>query len=116
MGSKGALNADSTCMGLDPLVVGLSFDLATVAPGETFSTTFSGLNLSLQTYFDVRFGISGSNTEQEALNWQFGTTATHSVPSTIPAGTYSVPAVRANKNLAEHNCPYSPISSSITLR
>ena len=116
MGSKGALNADSTCMGLDPLVVGLSFDLATVAPGETFSTTFSGLNLSLQTYFDVRFGISGRNTEQEALNWQFGTTATHTVPSTIPTGTYSVSAVRAHKELADHNGPYIPVSASITVR
>jgi len=116
-GLKGALNADSTCMqGLEPLITSLSFDPVSVAPGGNFSATFSGVNLSAQTYFDIRFRTPGSSTEQEALNWQFGTTATHTVASTLPSGTYSVTAVRAHRDAADHSVPYLPVSASVTVR
>jgi len=116
-GLKGALNADSTCMqSLEPLVTSLSFDSVTVAPGGVYSATFSGVNLSGQTYFDVRFLTPGSSAEQEALNWQVGTTAPHTVPSTLASGDYSVIAVRAHKEIADHSVSYVPVSASITVR
>lgn len=116
-GAKGAINTDSTSVdGLRPTVSGLSFSPIAVSPGGIFTATFSGASLSAQTYFDVRFRTPGSNTDQEATNWQLGTSATHTVPGSLQTGTYVVTAVRAHTDIADHSGPYIYVSASLTVR
>ncbi|HEY2931818.1 MAG TPA: right-handed parallel beta-helix repeat-containing protein [Acidobacteriota bacterium] len=116
-GAKGAMQADSNCVdGLRPTVLSISFDPITVSPGGTFTTAFSGAGLSAQTYFDIRFRTPGSNTDQEAFNWQQGTSATHTVPASTQAGTYVVASVRAHRDIADHSGPYIAVSASLTVR
>jgi parallel beta-helix repeat protein len=116
-GSKGAMNADNTCLqGLEPLVSRLSFDAATAAPGGTVTAVFSGANLSAQTSFDIRFRTPGSSADQEVLNWQFGAAGTHVIPTSIQRGTYVITAVRAHREIADHSGAYIPISSSLIVQ
>ena len=82
----------------------------------TFVATFSGTGLSGQTYFDIRFRAPGSNTDQEAVNWQQGASASHTVPAVIQTGTYVVTAVRAHRDVGDHTGPYIPVLASLTIR
>jgi hypothetical protein len=116
IGAKGAMTADNTCVnGTGPLVSNLAFDPNNVSRGGAFVATFSGTGLSGQTYFDIRFRVPGSTTEQEAANWQQGTSATHAVPASIQTGTYIVTAVRAHRDVGDHTGPYIPVSTSFTV-
>ncbi|MGI8785320.1 MAG: right-handed parallel beta-helix repeat-containing protein [Acidobacteriota bacterium] len=116
-GAKGAMRADSTSVDdLRPFVSSLSFDPIIVSPGGTFTATFSGVDLSAQTYFDMRFRTPGSNTDQETFNWQQGTSATHAVSGSIQTGVYVVTAVRAHRDIADHSGPYIAVSASLTIR
>jgi parallel beta-helix repeat protein len=114
-GARGSLHADSTCINSTLNVSGLSFAPNSVTRGGTFTATFSGANLSAQTYFDVRFRTPGSNTEQEALNWQQGASATVSVPASIQTGTYVVTSVRVHTDVADHSGPYIPVSATLNV-
>jgi hypothetical protein len=116
-GAKGSMRADSTCVdGLRPTVSSLSFDSINVSPGGTFTATFSGASLTAQTYFDVRFRTPGGNVDQEARDWQQGTSAIHTLPGSMQTGTYVVTGVRAHKDLADHGGPYIAVSASLTVR
>jgi hypothetical protein len=115
-GAQGATTVDNTCAdGTGPLVNSLAFDRSNVSPGAAVVATFSGTGLSGQTYFDIRFRAPGSTTEQEAANWQQGTSASHAVAASIQAGTYIVTAVRAHRDAGEHTGPYIPVSASLTV-
>ena len=72
-----------------PLVTDIQFDPFSVGVQSSWTATFSGTNLTDQTYFDLRFQRPGSGTDQVALNWQRGTAAPHSVPSGTDAGTWT---------------------------
>jgi hypothetical protein len=117
MGAKGAMYADSTCMhGLETLVGTITLAPLTVAPGGTFTATFSGTGLSSQTYFDIRFRTPGSNTDQEVLNWQQGPSGVHSVSLSTPAGTYAITAIRAHADAADHIGSYIPVAASLRVQ
>jgi parallel beta-helix repeat protein len=114
-GAKGALNADNTCINSTLNVTGLSFAPVNVTRGSTFTTTFSGTNLSAQIYFDVRFRAPGTNSEQEAWNWQQGPSATLTVPASIQTGTYVVTAARVHTDISDHSGPYIPVSATLNV-
>ena len=106
---------DSSVDGTGPLVSNLTFDPNNVSPGGAFVATVPGTGLSGQTYFDIRFRAPGSTTEQEAANWQQGTSATHAVPASIQTETYIVTAVRAHRDVGDHTGPYIPVSASFAV-
>ena len=97
------------------LATGIQFDRASVRVGDLFTATFSGTNLSDQTYFDVRFHSPGSATDQVALNWQRGTSATHNVPSGTATGIWSVTGIRAHKDIGDHNGGFVSVSATVTV-
>src|SRR5688572_29139492 len=72
---------------------GIQFDRASVRIGDSSTATFSGANLTNQTYFDVRFRSPGSGTDLVALNWQQGTSATHNFPAGTATGTWIVTGI-----------------------
>jgi hypothetical protein len=98
-----------------PVAINGSFDPATVRLGGSFTTTFTGINLTDKTYFDVRFLSPGSSREQEALNWQQGPSASHSVPIDTAPGRWVITGVRAHQSLEDHNSEYCLVSLTVTL-
>jgi parallel beta-helix repeat protein len=114
-GTRGALNADSTCINSMFNVTGLSFSPVSITRGSTVTATFSGTNLAAQTYFDVRFRAPGTNSDQEAWNWQQGPSATLTVPASIQTGTYVVTAARVHTDIADHSGPYIPVSATLNV-
>jgi photosystem II stability/assembly factor-like uncharacterized protein len=93
------------------LVTGIRLDPATVRPGGSFTATFSGTNLTNETYFDVRFRSPGSNTDQVALNWQKGTSATHNLSVDTATGTWFVTGVWAHASANDHSSDFAPVSA-----
>jgi len=81
----------------------MKFDPATVPLGSSFTTTFSRANLSDETYFDVRFRIPGSDTDQVALNWQRGLSAAHTVTTDTVTGIWGITGVRPHQNANDHS-------------
>jgi photosystem II stability/assembly factor-like uncharacterized protein len=109
-------NAVAAVPGSEPVPGAMSFDPASVRPGGSFSATFSGTNLTDQTYFDVRFQSPGSIfVDRIALNWQQGTSAAHSVaPDTTP-GIWTITGVRAHVDSGDHRADFTPISIALTV-
>jgi photosystem II stability/assembly factor-like uncharacterized protein len=110
-------NAVASVADSGPVVGAMSFNPASVRPGGSFSATFSGTNLTDQTYFDVRFQVPGtiSFADRIALNWQQGTSAVHSVaPDTIP-GIWQITGVSAHADSSDHTAPFTPISVALTV-
>src|SRR5262249_29848294 len=62
-------------------VTAITFDVTTVRAGASFIATIAGSNLS-DMYFDVRVLTNGAE-DLTVLNWQMGTSASHSVPAGI---------------------------------
>src|SRR5262249_16818965 len=87
----------------------------TVATGSSFTSTFSGSNLAVDTFFDVRFSAPGSNATDVVLNWQRGSVAPHDVSSGIVRGTWSISGVRAHRTEADHTGVFFPVSATITV-
>lgn len=102
---------------VDPLlqVSGVTFNPTTVRLGASYTTVFSGANLTNQTYFDVRFRAPGGTTDQEVLNWQRGTSASHPVGTSTSTGTWTITGVRAHEDQVDHNGTYAPVSGSLTV-
>ncbi len=72
---------------VSPVVIGVTVNPSTVTAGLSFSVDFSGMNLTDQTFFDVRFRAPESSIDQEVSNWQLGTSATHTLPAGTPLGS-----------------------------
>jgi len=114
--SKGSIAA---APGLLITGVGFSvggFNAATVNLGSSYSAGISGSNLTDQIYFDVRFQAPGTNSFTEALNWQTGASASHTVPAGTPRGTWMINGVRAHQDPADHTGSYIPVSATVTVQ
>jgi hypothetical protein len=96
------------------IVSAIHFDPAVIAVGGSWNVTFSGSNLTDQTYFDVRFRSPGSTTDQVVPNWQQGTAA-HIVPTGTEPGTWIVTGIRAHESVSNHGGEFMPVSASITV-
>jgi hypothetical protein len=99
----------------DPAVNSIVFNPSTVRPGATFTTTFAGANLSAQTHFDVRFRGAGSTSDEVVQNWQQGSSGTHSVPVTTPAGTWRVTGVRGHRDANDHSGSFIPVTGTLVV-
>jgi hypothetical protein len=97
------------------IATALQFDQTTVATGSSFISTFSGSNLSADTFFDVRFSAPGSNATDVALNWQRGNVTAHVVSSGIAPGTWTIRGVRAHRAETDHTGSFFPVQSTITV-
>jgi uncharacterized delta-60 repeat protein len=93
----------------------LSIDPPTIHLGDSFTATFSGASLNNETYFDVRFRAPGSSTDQMALNWQRGLSATHRAPAGAPTGTWTVTGVHPHKNINDHTPAFVPVSIDLNV-
>jgi len=98
----------------DPAVNRVVFSAATIRTGS-FTTTFTGANLSAQTYFDVRFRRPGSSSDEVVENWQQGETGTHSIPAATATGTWRITGVRAHRDPNDHRGSIIPAAASTTL-
>ncbi len=98
-----------------PIATDLRFDQTTVTTGSSFTSTFSGSNLAVDTFFDVRFSATGSNATDVVLNWQRGSVAAHDVPSGIVPGTWTISGVRAHRAEADHTGIFFPVLATITV-
>ncbi len=93
----------------------VNFDPPSLRLGDSFTATFSGASLNDETYFDVRFRAPGNNTEQVALNWQRGRSATHNVPANTLLGTWAVTGVHPHQNPNEHTPAFVTVSTELVL-
>jgi photosystem II stability/assembly factor-like uncharacterized protein len=96
-------------------VTSITFDVAVVRVGASFTATIAGSNLSDNTYFDVLVRPPGSAADIVALNWQTGATESHSVLAGIDIGTWTVDGIRAHQLEADHTGEFIPVSAAITV-
>jgi photosystem II stability/assembly factor-like uncharacterized protein len=99
----------------EPVVGAMSLDRVSVRPGGSFSATFSGTNLTDQTYFDVRVQFPGSTVDRIAWNWQQGTSAAHSVGPDITPGIWKITGANAHADAGDHTAAFTPISISLAV-
>jgi uncharacterized delta-60 repeat protein len=97
------------------IVTAVQVDPAIIRVGDSWKVTFSGSNLTDQTHFDVRFRSPDSTTDQEALNWQQGTSARHEVPAGTEPGIWTVTGIRAHESVNDHGGEFMPISVFLTV-
>jgi len=97
------------------LVTALRFDKTSVVAGSSFSASFSGSNLTPQTFFDVFFVAPGNATSGVALNWQTGVVSSHLVPTGIAPRAWKIFGVRAHQVEADHTGMFLPVSATITV-
>jgi len=95
----------------DTGVTALEFDPPIVLINGSFSATFSDTDLSDDTYYDIRFRLSGADTDEVALNWQQGRSAVHRVPMGTAAGSWTITGIRAHQNVIDHSADYVLISA-----
>jgi photosystem II stability/assembly factor-like uncharacterized protein len=112
-GGPGGLFAISPT--LRPVVTAVSFDRSTVHIGASYATTIAGWNLSDDMFFDVQARAPGAVDDIVVFNWQIGTFQTHSVPSGLAIGTWTIDGVRAHQDPANHTESFSPVSAAITV-
>jgi hypothetical protein len=99
-----------------PLIVGdLQFDRMNVTAGSSYSVNVSGSNLTVETFFDVRFTRPESNDSVVALNWQKGRSASHSVPAMTASGNWTITGVRAHEIETDNTGVFFPVSATITV-
>jgi photosystem II stability/assembly factor-like uncharacterized protein len=96
-----------------PTVTGLAFDVTLVSIGASYTATIDGLNLGVDTYFDVLVRPPGSTAGIVALNWQTGPSANHSVPSGLDTGAWTITGVRAHQDPENHTGSFTPVSAAI---
>jgi uncharacterized delta-60 repeat protein len=93
----------------------LRFDAARVPLGGSFTATFSGLDLTDETYFDVRFRTPGSYTDQVALNWQRGLSQAHDLSIDLETGTWNITGVRPHQEANDHTTDFVLVSTALTV-
>jgi uncharacterized delta-60 repeat protein len=96
-----------------PVATSLQFDRSNVAAGFSYRANFSGVDLTYETFFDVRFTAPGSNDSVVVLNWQKGLAANHSVPAGTSSGVWNINGVRAHKIETDHSGNFAPVSAMI---
>src|SRR5436190_17691730 len=103
--AEGSLEGDFAIVRYDsgvPAVSEVRFEPAYVQAGSGFTATFSGINLSEQTYFDIRFRAPQSTTDEVILNWQQGLSALRVIGIGTATGTWTLTGVRAHEHRDEH--------------
>jgi plastocyanin len=110
---KGSIVVDDPPLVLG--VTGLTVSPTTVRAGSSFSATITGSNLTDLTYFDVRFRSPGSTADQDALNWQRGVSATHSIAADTNAGVWTITGVRSHQQAEDHSATYATMSVPMTV-
>ena len=89
------------------------FDRATVPLAGSFKATFSGREMTDDTYFDIRFRYPGSDTDHVTLNWQRGLSAEHGVPTSTMTGTWGITGVRPHLNASDHTSDFLFVSTDL---
>ena len=117
LANNGKLLSKGTIAATPALVIsGVTFIPNPVNNGSSFSATIAGSNLTSQTNFDVLFQAPGSSAYIEALNWQTGSSASHTVRFGTATGSWTISGVRAHQDPADHTGSYVPVSASITVQ
>jgi hypothetical protein len=87
-----------------------------VSAGSSFTATFSGSNLTANTFFDVKFRSPGSTSDGFVVNWQQGISKTVTVPAGTQAGVWTITGVRAHANANDGAGPYTTVSAALTVQ
>jgi photosystem II stability/assembly factor-like uncharacterized protein len=114
-GTAGGVFANTLTFLPAPVVTGLRFDRPTVATGSSYSASFSGDNLTDETFFDVRYTAPGSNASGVVANWQKGLAANHSVSAGIAPGIWTINGVWAHQIETDHSGSFVPVAATITV-
>jgi parallel beta-helix repeat protein len=101
--------------GLTPVAISLLFDSSRVSPGGSFTATFSGSNLTSETYFDIRVRAPGASVDDVVSNWQQGASARHTLPTNIAVGDWKITGVRAHQDASDHSGPFTPVEATISV-
>jgi hypothetical protein len=96
-------------------VTAVTFDISVVSIGSSYTTTVVGSDLNNNTYFDVQVRAPGSVEDIIVLNWQMGTSESHSVPAGILPGTWTIDGVRAHQDPENHAGSFAQVSAAITV-
>jgi len=96
-----------------PIVTELKFDPGSVESEGSFAATFSGTNLTPETYFDVRFRAPCTDKDQVVLNWQRGASSTHGVPAGSPTGVWTISGVWAHQDINDHSTDLASLSTAL---
>jgi photosystem II stability/assembly factor-like uncharacterized protein len=96
-----------------PIVTELQLGPGNVESEGSFSATFSGTNLTPETYFDVRFRAACTDRDQVALNWQKGASSTHRVPAGSPTGVWTISGVWAHQDINDHSADFASLSTPL---
>ncbi len=99
----------------DPAANTVSFSAAAVRAGGAYAATFTGANLSAETYFDVRFRRPGGTSDDIAENWQTGVSGIHNIDGATPAGIWRVSGVRAHRDPNDHSASFIPVGGTLTV-
>ena len=99
----------------ESLVAMTSLGRSAVNLGGAFTTTFTGVNLTDATYFDVRYRAPGSTTDEVALNWQKGTAVDHTVALGMLPGDWKITGVRSHRDENDHSGSFNALSSLLTV-
>jgi photosystem II stability/assembly factor-like uncharacterized protein len=110
-GGRGGLFSISPAL----TVTAVTFDASTVSIGSSYTTTVVGANLNNNTYFDVQVRAPGGAEDIVVLNWQVGTSESHSVPAGILPGTWTIDGVRAHQDPENHAGSFAQVSAAITV-
>jgi uncharacterized delta-60 repeat protein len=98
-----------------PGTIQVRFDPAMLAIGGSWTATFSGIGLTDQTYFDIRFYSPDSSTDHVALNWQRGTSASHHVALGTSVGAWTVTGVRPHQDVNDHAGEFLTVAVQLTV-
>jgi len=96
-----------------PIVTELQLDPGNVESEASFTATFSGTNLTPETYFDVRFRAPCTDKDQVVLNWQRGASSTHRVPAGSPAGVWTISGVWSHQDINDHSADFASLSTAL---
>lgn len=96
-----------------PTVTAIAFDVTVVTAGASYTTTIAGLNLSDETCFDLQVHAPGSVADIVVLNWQTGTSASHSLPAGSDIGTWTVDGVRAHQDPENHTDNFASVEATL---
>jgi photosystem II stability/assembly factor-like uncharacterized protein len=96
-------------------VTAVTFDVSTVSVGSAYTATVVGSHLNNSTYFDVQVRTPGADEDIVVLNWQVGTSESHSVPAGILPGTWTIDGVRAHQDPENHAGSFAQVSAAITV-
>jgi parallel beta-helix repeat protein len=100
---------------LTAVVTGVALDSSRVPVNGSFISTFSGSNLTSQTYFDIRLRAPGASVDELALNWQQGPAARHPIAPGTAVGDWRITGVRAHQGANEHSGSFAPVDATISV-